>query len=135
MAEQLSTAAQNAAADAVVDLVDADASPGTVEVRTGAQPADANQAATGTLLVTFTLGDPAFGAAAAGVAALSGTPQATAVATGTAGWFRVLDGAGATVYDGVCSDDGSGELDFDNLSIATDQVVNLNSLNYTAPAA
>lgn len=135
MAEQLTTAAQNAAADAVVDLADAGAAAGTLEVRTGAQPASANDAATGTLLVTFTLSDPAFGAATSGSAALSGTPQATAVAGGTAGWFRVEDSDGNTVFDGACSDDGSGELDFDNLSISNGQTVNLNSFNYTAPAA
>lgn len=135
MAEQLATAAQNAAADGVVDLVDGGAAAGTLTVYTGAQPASANDAASGTLLVTVTLSDPAFGNAVSGTAALSGTPSGTAVADGTAGWFRVADSDGNAIFDGVCSDDGTGELDFDNLSIATDQTVNLNSLDYTAPAA
>lgn len=137
MAEQLATATQNAKADAAVDLIDGGAGAGTLKIYSGAQPASANDAASGTLLVTVTLADPAYGSAASGVAALAGTPlSATASAGGTAGWFRVEDSAGATIFDGaVTATGGGGELELDNTSITNGQTVNINSLPYTQPAA
>ena len=74
MATRLPTAARNAACDAVVDLLDAGAGAGTIKIYTGSQPASANDAASGTLLATITLSDPAFGAASTGVATMAGTP-------------------------------------------------------------
>ena len=135
MATRIPTAAQNAACDAIVDLIDAGATAGEVEIRTGAQPASANDAASGTLLVTIPLNDPAFGAAAAGVATADIDPALTgvAVAAGIAGWFRVLDDVGATVMDGACAE-GSGEMDLDNTDIAVDQNVTITSWTSTMPA-
>jgi|SRR5215472_10041932 len=136
MTLELATASDNAAANAVVGLIDAGAGAGTLKIYTGAQPANANSAATGTLLVTVTLAKPSYGAASAGVAALLGTPlSATAVAAGTAGWFRIADSTGATVLDGaITATGGGGELQLDNTSIANGQTVHLNSLSYTQPA-
>lgn len=45
MATRIATSARNAAADAVVDLLDAGAGAGHIEIRTGAQPATPNTAA------------------------------------------------------------------------------------------
>lgn len=72
---------------------------GCIEIRTGTQPASADAAATGTLLgiVTlnsgaFTPGSPTNGltwtSAADGKVMKNGTWSFTAIATGTAGWFR-----------------------------------------------
>ena len=96
MATRLSIAAQNAAANAIAVLPDADVPAGTIQIRTGAQPATANDPATGTLLATFTLNDPAFGSAVAGVATLDVTPGFDHYRCGggnggvvsDAGWFR-----------------------------------------------
>lgn len=52
-------AANKAKLDAMLAALDG----GTIEVRTGAQPATPATAATGTLLATLTFADPAFGAA------------------------------------------------------------------------
>lgn len=103
MATRIPTASRNAHADLEAQRADAGAGPGVVKVYTGTQPATANDAATGTLLATITLNDPAYAAAASGVANLSvGTvPSATAVADGIPGWYRVLDSTGATVRDGA----------------------------------
>lgn len=97
----LSTAAKNAQVDAVVDLLDAGTGPGTIEVRTGSKPATVATAATGTVLVTITLGDPAFGSSAAGSAAGADPASQNAVADGTAGWFRAYDSNGTAVMDGT----------------------------------
>lgn len=137
MATRISTAARNAAADAIVDLVDAGPAAGTIRVYSGSQPATGDTAETGTLLVTFTLADPAFGSAASGVASLSGTPiSATGVAAGTAGWFRAEDSTGANVFDGsVSATGGGGELQLSTTTISVGVTVQITSGSVTMPAA
>jgi hypothetical protein len=131
---RLPNASQQAAADAVVDRLDAGAAAGHVEIRTGSQPADADTAASGTLLVDIELGDPAFGAAdATGAAAIAGTPSGTAVAAGTAGYARFYDSDDNPVFDVACGE-GSGELDFDNTDIGVGQSVTIATFTYTHPA-
>lgn len=134
MAARLSTAARNAAANAIAALADAGAGPGTVQVRTGAQPATPDDAATGTLLATFTLADPAYTAAVAGVAALDATPtlSTTAVADGTAGWFRLLDSTGAAVYDGAVGTVGQ-QMNLTTVTIGTGATIEITSGNITQP--
>lgn len=136
MTVRLPTAARNAAADAVVDLADAGVGAATIQVRTGAQPASANDAASGTLLVTFTLADPAFGSAATGVATGASLPRsATGAAAGTAGWYRVLDSTGATVHDGsVTATGGGGDMTMDTTTVSVGLTVNLTGLTVTMPA-
>lgn len=132
----LATTARNAAADAVVDLVDAGSGPGYVEIRTGTQPASPQIAATGTLLVTLTLSDPAYGAAATGVCTLDVTPEpsAVAVATNTAGWARLYDSAGTAVLDGECGTSGK-FVNLSTLSIVSGATVSITSGSYTQPAS
>lgn len=137
MATRITGAEQNAITDLVVDRADAAATAGKLRIYTGSQPADADDAASGTLLVEIELDDPAWGAAASGSAALAGTPVSnTAAATGTAGWFRVLDGDDTTVFDGaVTATGGGGELELDNTSITAAQTVHVNSLAASMPAS
>lgn len=138
MATRLPTAARNAAANAVADQLDAGSGPGTVQIRTGTQPASANDAASGTLLATVTLNDPAFGDASNGVCTLDVDPEltATAVATGTAGWFRMLDSTGATVLDGsVTATSGGGQLELASTSISSGGTVTITSGSITQPAS
>jgi hypothetical protein len=134
---RLPTAARNAACDAVVDLADAGAGAATIEVRTGAQPANANNAASGTLLATFTAADPAFGAASTGVATLDTTPalSTTGVAAGDAGWFRVKDSNGATVMDGsVTATGGGGDLEMNTVTVSVGLTLEITSGTVTMPA-
>jgi hypothetical protein len=122
MATRLPANVRNAMVDAVVDLLDAGAGAGTVEIRTGAQPA-AGAAATGTLLATATLSDPAFGASASGTATAAAIAAVAAVADGTAGWFRAKDSDGNMVIDGSITETGGGgdmELNTDQLSTGVD---------------
>lgn len=134
MAARLSTAARNAAANAIAVLADAGPAAGTVEVRTGAQPATPDDPATGTLLATFTLADPAYTAAVAGVCALDATPtlSTTAVADGTAGWFRLLDSTGAAVLDGAVGTVGQ-QMNLSTVTIGTGATIEITSGNITQP--
>ncbi|MFN2496623.1 MAG: hypothetical protein ABR608_12060 [Pseudonocardiaceae bacterium] len=143
MATRLPNTSQQAAADAVVDRIDTGTTNATGRLRiyTGAQPADADDAASGTLLVEILLVNPAYGAAnTSGTAALLSTPRsAAATAAGTAGWFRVLNRDNVGVFDGsiraTADADTGQELVLDNTNIASGQTVNVNSLSYTQPAS
>lgn len=136
MATRIPTARRNAAADLLVDAIDAGSGPGTIQIRSGAQPATANDAASGTLLATLTCSDPAFGAASDGVATANAiTGDSSADATGTAGWFRVLDSSGATVLDGsITASGGGGDMILSTTSIVAGGAVNVTSWTVTQPA-
>ncbi|WP_188188034.1 hypothetical protein [Nonomuraea sp. SYSU D8015] len=134
MAFRIPTAVRNAACDAIVDALDAGAGAATIEVRSGSQPASANDAAGGTVLATFTLADPAFGAAANGVANLASTPRSTTgSAAGTAGWFRAKDSSGNTVFDGSVGTSGA-DMNLNTLTISVGVTVELTSGTVTMPA-
>jgi len=138
VATRLSAASRNAATNAVVAVADADVGAGTIQIRTGAQPATADLAATGTLLATLTMADPSFGASAAGVATLDATPvlSTTGVAAGTAGWFRMLDNSGDTVLDGeVTVTGGGGEMELNTTTISIGVVVEVTAGTLTTPAS
>lgn len=133
MAVRLSTAARNAACNAVVDLLDAGAGAGTFAIRTGAQPTNVGDADTGTLLGTVTCSDPAFGDAATGTATANAfTSDASADNSGTAGHFRAKDSNGNIVFDGTCGQ-GSGDLSFDNNVIVAGGTIAISSFSITVP--
>ncbi len=135
MAIRLSTATRNAAADAVVDRADVGTAAGRLRIYTGTQPASANDAATGTLLADVVLADPAFGAAANGTATLTDPGAVTGAASGTAGWFRLLDSDLGAVFDGsVTATGGGGDLTLSNTSIAAGQTVDITGGSVTCPA-
>lgn len=134
MATRISTAARNAACNGVVDLLDAGTGAGTIKIYTGTQPTDPQTAATGTLLATFTLANPAFGNAATGAATLNTVASVTAAATGTAGWFRAADGSGNAVHDGAVGTSGS-ELNLNSTTITSGGTVSITSGTVTMPGA
>ena len=136
MAIRLAAATRNAAADAVVDLIDAGPAAGTLKIYTGSQPATGDTAESGTLLATVTLGDPAFGSASAGVATGADPAAVTGVAAGTAGWFRIEDSTGANVFDGsVTATGGGGDLTLSTTTISVGLSVDITSLTVTMPAS
>jgi len=137
MATKISTTARNAACDAIVDLFDADAGPGTIKIYTGAQPADPQTAPSGTLLATFTCADPAFGNSATGTATLAGTPLATTgLAAGTAGWWRGADQSGDAVMDGsVTATGGGGQIELNTTTISVGVAVEITSGTVTMPGS
>lgn len=128
MATKLATATQNASADAVGTLL----SGGTLEIRSGTAPATANDAATGTLLATVTLGSA--GSAASGVVSFGDPASVNAVATGTAAWFRAKTSGSATVFDGAVATSGA-ELNLSSTSLVSGSPVDISSFTYTQPAS
>ena len=131
MGLRLSTGARNAAADAIVDLLDVGGA-GTIEVRTGSQPTDPGTAATGTVLATFTLPATAFGSSSTGTVTLNTVASVTASATGTAGWFRMKNNAGTGVLDGTIGTSGA-ELNLSSVSITSGGTVSIASGSLTMP--
>lgn len=132
----LSTAARNAACDAIVDLID---QPGGPAAGTGQLRVTTVSGGTGTDLATIALNATAFGASAAGVATLVVSPalSAAADATGTAAGFALESDSGGTptvVVSGSVAASG-GDITIDNTSITALQTVNLNAITITVPAS
>lgn len=131
----LSSAIRSALADVLVDALDAGSGPGTIQIRSGTRPAGPGTTATGTLLATVTLADPAFGSASSGVATLTDPAVVTAVADGTASWFRALDSASTAVFDGrVTATGGGGDLTLATTTITTGLQVDITGGTITQPA-
>lgn len=95
MTIQLSTAVRNARLDAIETVIST--SP-TLEIRTGAAPANCAAADSGTVLATLTLPSNWLADAASGVKSLAGSwADASADASGTAQHFRIK-ASGGTVH-------------------------------------
>lgn len=112
--------------------------PAKIKIYSGAQPTDPDTAASGTLLATFTLSDPAFSGTADGgggtQVTLNTVAAVTAAATGTAGWFRLFDGNGNGHVDGTVGASGSGaNLILSTTSIASGGSVSITSGTITMP--
>jgi len=120
------TNARNAAADAVVDLIDAGAGAGTIEYQTAGSAE----------VATLTFSDPAFGAAAAGVATASAVTDDTDATGGTVTKAVIKDSDGTEVFTVTVSNTGGGgDIQVDNVIIGAGVTVSLSSLTYTAPAS
>lgn len=133
MALRLSSSARSAAADAIVDLIDAGAGAGTVKIYTGSQPTNVSDTPAGTLLGTLTFSDPAFGAAATGVATASAiTSDTNADNSGTAGCGLIEDSNGNNIMDCTCGQ-GSGDIDFDNAVIVAGGTIAITNMTLTVP--
>ena len=131
MALTISNGAGNAMVDAIVDRVDG-GSPGTIKVYTGSKPASPDDAATGTLLATFTLANPAFGAASTKSATLNTVAAVTAAATGTAGWFRAANSGGTAQFDGTVGT-AAADLNLNTVSIVSGDDVEITSGTVSIP--
>jgi hypothetical protein len=121
-------AVANAAADAAVAL----ANGGSIRIYDGSQPATAATAVSGqTLLAELTLGNPAFGSAANGVAtANSITADSSANATGTAAWFRAVSSGGTGLWDGTVGTSGA-DLNLNSVSLVLGGNVSVTSFTFT----
>lgn len=110
---------------------------GKIKVYTGGQPATPETAASGTLLVTMTIGAIGTISVANRVLTASSITAGVAVAAGTAGWFRVMNAAETQVlWDGVVG--SSADADQQNLELPTTTIavgmsVGASSLTYTIP--
>jgi len=133
---RLNAAAQNAACDAIVDLIDVGGT-GTIVVRSTPQPA-VGAAATGTVLATITCAATAFGAAAAGVATAGTFVEDASVIGGTAAWARMYNGTASDPADSIFDMDagvGTETLVFTPTNVfVTDGTANISSMTVTVPA-
>lgn len=130
---RLSTAAQNAAADAVAALCNG----GTLKVYDGTQPAAGGAVTTQTLGITYTFAATAFGAATGGVATANTIAQATVVASITPTWCRALKSDGTTiVFDGNVSVNnvGGANLNYAAASLVAGATSTPTAVTYTQPA-
>lgn len=130
---QFSTASRNASLDAIETTIGA--SP-TLEIRSGTVPANCAAADSGTVLATLALPSDWLAAASSGTKNLSGTWQDTSAdATGTAGHFRIKQGATCHIQGTVTATGGGGDMTLDNTSIASGQQVTVTSFTITAGGA
>ena len=110
------TTVNTAGRNAILNAISALYNGGTLTIRSGTPPGP-NATATGTVLATVTLPNPAF-AAASGTAARTGTwSDASADATGTAGHFRVVATGGAVFEGTISATGGSGDMELSTISM------------------
>lgn len=128
MALTLSTAARNAACDAVVDLIDGGSANPTGALVIGTT-------GMGTTLVTCNFSNPAFGAAATGVATANAISDGTAVATGTAAEANIVDRDAASIITGLTVATSAANVNLSSTGISTNDVVSITSGTVTMPAS
>jgi hypothetical protein len=126
---QLSVTVRNARLDAIETAIGA--SP-TLEIRTGAQPANCAAADSGTLLASMTLPSNWMNDASGGTKTLTGTWQdLNADAGGTAGHFRIKQGATCHWQGSVTATGGGGQLELSSTSISAAQAVTITGFTLT----
>lgn len=130
MALAFATTLRNNMLDQIKTALDAGAGAALIRIYDGTRPATGGAATT--LLAELTCTDPAAPAAASGVLTFSAiTQDASANATGTATWFRMVDSAATFVMDGNVGTSGS-DLNLTTVSIVSTQPVSISSATITA---
>jgi len=135
---QFSDATVIAGVTAVKALLDGG---GTLQIFTGSQPADANQALTGTLLATLTFSSTAFGTPTASGSTGSRIVTATAAAitsgtagnSGTAGYFALVKSDGTTVAAMGSVGTSGADLNMNSTSITAGATVSCSAFTLTQP--
>jgi hypothetical protein len=102
-------------------------------IYSGSMPANCAAAATGTKLTDDALPTTWMASASTGTVAKSGTWTLNGVAAGTAGYFRILDSGLATTWmqGTITATGGGGDMTMDNTSIASSQVITVNTFTIT----
>lgn len=121
---------RNAAAAAQAAL----ANDGYLRIYSGGKPATPETPASGDLLAELRFGTPAFGAITNGsTPAHALTPEASAPASGDAGWFRILAADATTpLWDGEVAASGA-DLNLDPVAILAGGQVEITSLTLILP--
>lgn len=120
----LSTAARNAACDAIVDLIDGGAGAGLLVFRTSGD----------TEVATLTFSDPAFGAASTGVATASAITSDTSATGGTTTKATFETSAATVILTATVGTSGS-DINLSSTSIGAGDTVAVSSLTVTVPAS
>ena len=121
MAITRSTAAKNASANAVVDLLDAGAGPGVLVLLTAGDVE----------VATLTFSDPAYGAASGGVCQENAITDDTNATGGTTTKFEARDSDANVVFEGTVGTSGA-DLNLTNNVIAAGETVSVTDFSYTA---
>jgi hypothetical protein len=122
MALAYSTSLRNARQDAITTAIGAS---GLFRIYDGSRPASGGAATT--LLAELALSATAAGASSGGVLTFNSiTQDASANATGTATWFRIVTSGGTFVIDGSVGTSGS-DLNLTTTSIVATQPVSVTS--------
>jgi hypothetical protein len=133
MTLQFSTTWRNAS----LDLLDSIVGPyQTLCIRTGAPPADCATGNSGTLLVEFDLQQPSWNPASGGSKSLADiTLSVAAIGTGSAGHFRLYDGAASTchIQGTITVTGGGGDMTADSVVITAGQTVNTTQFTLALP--
>ena len=128
MTIQLSVTVRNAMLDALETAVGTSA---VIKLRTGAQPSDASQADSGTVVATISLASDWMSAASSGSKAFSSTPleDLSADNAGTLGHYRVYASDGTTCHmqGSITATGGGGDMTVDNTVVAAGQDVKITS--------
>ena len=119
------TATRTGIADFVVDQLDVNTPPGKIIMQTAASAT----------VATLTFANPAFGAAASGVATANAIVADTNAVGGTIAKAELRQG-GTTpiVLCSVTATGGGGDIQLNSVVISAGQQVSLTSLTYAAPA-
>lgn len=129
MAITLTDNARNAACNGIVDLVDAGAGAGTLEIKSAASTvAGTNEVA------TLTFSDPAFGNAASGTANASAITSDTTATGGTAAAYTVFDSNNVAVWQGSVGTSGA-DLNLSSVVIGVGDTVSVSAFSLTVPAS
>jgi len=133
MTKQFAAAVRNAALDAIETVI---GTTPILKLRTGAAPANADAADTGTVLASITLPSDWMSNAASGVKSLLGTWSGTASAAGTVGHYRLYKADGTTIMEqgSVTATGGGGDMTLDNTVLASGQSVNITGFTDTFAA-
>lgn len=125
MTTTLATATRNAACDAIVDLVDGGSTDanGDLVIQTSGDVE----------VATLAMSNPAFAAAADGVATANSISDDTNATGGTAANFILQNRDNTEVIRGDCGTSGA-ELNLSSLSIGAGDTVSVSELTCTVPA-
>lgn len=126
MGVTLSTCARDTACDSIVDLIDVGVGDGQIEFYTDSF---------GTLLAVLDFQSTAFGDSSNGTASADTIDAETsAVATGVAGNFRLINGDNSGVLSGTVSASG-GDINLNTTNIYQGDSLSMSSLTVTVPAS
>jgi hypothetical protein len=139
MALQFSETVRNASANAIEPAIGAEP---TLEIRTGAKPANTAAADTGTVVAVMTLPASFFAAASAGAVVLEGTWQdleannaADLSSANGGGYFRVKQGATTHIQGSVTEVGGGGDMTINNPVVAAGQRIDVTAFTVTMGGA
>lgn len=135
MTVSITNAMRSLLADQFVAELDSGAGASTLVIYGAGSgvPANAGVAITDQpTLCSITLPDPSFGAAANGVATKNGTWQGTAVADGTAAFYRFINGDGEVCSQGSIGTSGQ-DLNLNSVNIVNGGTVTVSTFTHTQP--